>query len=186
MKRDSGEKNIIRRPSLGKLEFTIKSEIQRLAKREIQSTFTPLRREVRAMRLRVSSLSKNFSVLDRVTKELHLEEARPKLEATPEEVKASRLRPDRIRGLRKKLGISMRELGVLTGSSLGAVLSWEKGKFKPRGDKKEALVALRKLKKREVRKMLAEKAESKIKAKAKKAEVKSGRKKPKRVIGRRK
>ncbi len=152
---------------MGKLESTIKSEIQRLAKREIRSTFLPLRKEVRAMRLRVSGLSKGITSLNRVTKELHLGEVKPKLDATPEEVKASRLTPDRIRGLRKKLGISMRDLGVLTGSSLGAILSWEKGKFKPRGDKKAALVALRKLRKREVRKMLTEKAETQVKAKGK-------------------
>ena len=108
-------------------------EIQRLSKREIRATFVPLRREVRAMRLRLSSLSKNFSTLNRLTKEQMQNLPKKGLEATPEEVKASRLTPDRIRGLRKKLGISMRELGVLTGSSVGAILSWEKGKFKPRG-----------------------------------------------------
>ncbi|HUL37859.1 MAG TPA: hypothetical protein VLW47_09235 [Thermodesulfobacteriota bacterium] len=163
---------------MGKLESTIKSEIQRLAKREVRSTFIPLRREVRAMRLKLSGLSRGITSLNRMTKELHLEEARPKLEATPEEVKVSRLTPDRIRGLRKKLGISMRELGILTGTSLSAILSWEKGKFKPRGEKKGALVALRKLRKREVRKMLAEKAGSKIKAQRKKPETKTRRKKP--------
>ncbi len=172
---------------MGKLESTIKSEIQRLAKREIRTTFLPLRREVRAMRLRLSGLSKNFSALNRMTKELHLGEAKPNLETTPEEVKASRLTSERIRGLRKKLGISMRELGVLTGSSLSAVLSWEKGKFKPRGDKKAALVALRKLRKRDVRKLLAEKAGTKVKAKGKRPGVKSRGKKPgKRAIRRRK
>ena len=171
---------------MGKLESTIKLEIQRLAKREVRATFFPLRREVRTIRLRLSSLSKNFSVLKRMTKELHLEEAKPKLEATPEEVKASRLTPDRIRGLRKKLGISMRELGVLTGSSLSSILSWEKGKFKPRGDKKAALVGLRKLRKRDVRKLLAEKAGTKVKAKGKRPGVKTRRKKPgKRGMGRR-
>jgi len=148
---------------LGKLESTIKSEIQRLAKREIRSTFIPFRREVRAMRLKLSGLSRGITSLNRMAKELHLEEAKPKPEATPEEVKASRLTPDRIRGLRKKLGISMRELGVLTGTSLGAVLSWEKGKFKPKGEKKAALVALRKLRKRDVRKMLVEKVDKKPK-----------------------
>ena len=172
---------------MGKLESTIKSEIQRLAKREIRATFFPLRREVRAMRLKLSGLSKGILSLNRLTKELHLEEAKPKLEATPEEVKASRLTPDRIRGLRKKLGISMRELGVLTGSSTGAVLSWEKGKFRPRGEKKAALVALRKVRKRDVRKILAEKAETKVKAKGRRPKVKTRRKKPgKRVIRRRK
>ena len=172
---------------MGKLELTIKSEIQRLAKREIRSTFFPLRREVRAMRLKLSGLSRGIISLNRMTKELHFEEAKPKLEATPEEVKASRLTPDRIRGLRKKLGISMRELGILTGTSLGAILSWEKGKFKPRGEKKATLVALRKVRKRDVRKILAEKAGAKVNAKGKRPVAKTRRKKPgKRVIRRRK
>jgi DNA-binding transcriptional regulator YiaG len=172
---------------LGKLESTIKSEIQRLAKREVRTTYIPLRKEIRAMRLRLSSLSKNFFALNRLTKEQLQKVPKKGLEATPEEVKASRITPDRIRRLRKKLGISMRELGILTGTSLSAVLSWEKGKFKPRREKKAALVALRKLRKREVRKLLAEKAGLNVKAKGKRPEVKTRRKKPgKRVIRRRK
>jgi DNA-binding transcriptional regulator YiaG len=172
---------------LGKLESTIKSEIQRLAKREVRTTYIPLRKEIRAMRLRLSSLSKNFFSLNRLTKEQLQKVPKKGLEATPEEVKASRITPDRIRRLRKKLGISMRELGILTGTSLSAVLSWEKGKFKPRREKKAALVALRKLRKREVRKLLAEKAGLNVKAKGKRPEVKTRRKKPgKRVIRRRK
>jgi len=172
---------------MGKIESTIKSEIQRLAKRQIRSTFIPLRREVRGLRFKLSTLSKGITSLNRLTKDLHLGEARPKLEATPEEVKASRLTPARIRALRKKLGISMRELGILTGATVGAVLSWEKGKFKPRGEKKAALVALRKMGKREVRKMLAEKAESKVQARGKRLGVKTRRKKRgKRIVRRRK
>jgi DNA-binding transcriptional regulator YiaG len=119
--------------TLGKLEWTIKSQIQRLAKREIRPTFIPLKREFRTMKIRLSDLSKGVTSLNRMIKGLHLEEAKPKLEATAEEVKASRVTPDRIRRLRKKLGISMRELGILTGSSLSAVVSWESGKFKPGG-----------------------------------------------------
>jgi DNA-binding transcriptional regulator YiaG len=172
---------------LGKLESTIKSEIQRLAKREIRSTFIPLRREVRAMRLRLSTLSKNFSGLNRLAKEEMQKVPKKGLEASPEEVKASRLTPDRIRRLRNKLGISQRELGILTGASLGAVLSWEKGKFKPKGDKKAALVALRRLRKRDVKKMIAEKAGTKVKAKGRRPEVRARRNKlGKRVIRRRK
>jgi hypothetical protein len=81
----------------------------------------------------------------------------------------------------------MRELGILTGTSLGAILSWEKGKFKPRGEKKAALVGLRKFRKQEIRKLLAEKAGSKVKAKGKRPVLKTRRKKAgKRVIRRRK
>jgi DNA-binding transcriptional regulator YiaG len=139
------------------------------------------------MRLKLSGLFKNFSALNRLTKDQLQKVPKKGLEATPEEVKASRLTPERIRGLRKKLGISMRELGILTGTSLGAILSWEKGKFKPRGEKKVALVGLRKLRKRDVKKMIAEKAGTKVKAKGKRPVVKTRRKKPgKRVIRRRK
>jgi hypothetical protein len=108
---------------MAKIEGVLKSEIVRLARREIRSIFLPFRREVRQMSLKLSGLSKGITSLNRLAKELHVEKAKPKLEATPEEVKASRLTPSRIRGLRKKLGISMRELGILTGSSLSSILS---------------------------------------------------------------
>jgi len=124
--------------------------------------------------------------LNRMTKELHLEGARPKLEATQEEVKASRLTPDRIRRLRRKLGISMRELGILTGTSLSAILSWEKGKFKPKEEKKAALVALRKLRKRDARKILTEKAGLKVPTTKKSPKTKTRRKKPGKKMVRRK
>jgi DNA-binding transcriptional regulator YiaG len=170
---------------MGKVESTIKAEILRLAKREVRSTFVPLRREVRTMRLRLSGLSKGINSLNRTAKELHLEEAKPKLEATPEEIKASRLTPDRIRRLRAKLGISQRELGILTGATIGAVLSWEKGKFKPKGEKKATLVALRKLRKRDVRKILTEKAESEVPTTKKSPKAKTGRKRPSKRVSRR-
>ena len=149
---------------MAKLESIIKSEIQRLSKHEVRSVFLPLRREVWAMRLKLSKLIKSFIVLDRLAKEISkAKSAEPKLEASPEEVKASRLTPERIAGLRKKLGISQRELGVMVGATTGAVASWERGKFKPRGEKKVALVALRKLRKRDVKQMLTEKAGAKEK-----------------------
>ena len=149
---------------MAKIESIIKSEIVRLAKHEVRTVFLPLRRDVWGLKLKLSNLIKNFTVLDRLAKEISkTKSTEPKLDASPEEVKASRLTPERIAGLRKKLGISQREMGVLTGASLGAVASWEKGKFKPQGEKKAALVALRKVRKRDVRKMLAEKAGTKDK-----------------------
>ncbi len=169
---------------MGKLESTIKYEIQRLAKREVRATFVPLRREVRAIRLRLSGLSKNFSVLNRVAKEQlrQVEKKGVKLEASPEEVKASRITPGRIRNLRKKLGLSQRELGILTGVVPWAVNRWERGTFRPRGDKRAALVALRKLGKRKVKELLAAKAGPDVKARVRK-QINKGKKKPvKRVM----
>jgi len=168
-----------------KLESVIKSEILRLAKREVRSTFRPLRKEVWGLRLKLSNLIKNFTVLDRLAKKIaKTKSTKSKLEASAEEVKASRLTPERIAGLRKKLGMSQRELGVLVGATTGAVLSWEKGKFKPQGEKKAALVALRKVRKRDVRKMLTEKpVETKREEPPKKS---SKRTKEKKLLGKRK
>jgi len=147
---------------LGKIESTIKSEIQRLAKHEVRTAFRPLRKEVWGMKLKLSKLLKGFAPLNQWVKEKAQSKSKePMLAASPEEVKASRFTPERIRHLRMKLGISQRELGILVGATIGAVLSWEKGKFKPRGEKKAALVALRKVRKRDVKKMLAEKGEGK-------------------------
>ena len=144
---------------MGKIESTIKSEIQRLAKHEVKTVFRPLRKEVWEIKLKLSNLLKGFAPLNRWVKETSRSKSKEtQLSATPEEVKASRFTPERIGGLRKKLGLSQRELGVLVGASLGAVASWEKGKFKPQGEKKAALVALRKVRKRNVKKMLTEKA----------------------------
>ena len=155
---------------MGKVESSIKSEILRLARREVRGVFLPLRREVRAMRLRLSGLSKNFALVDRVAKEKLREDESKKLQlqASTEEVKVSRLTPARIRNLRQKLGLSQRELAVLAGVTIGAIGLWEKGKFRPAMNKKAILVGLRKLGKRDVRKLLATKAGEATKPKARK------------------
>ena len=140
----------------------MKAEIERLAKHEVRTAFRPLRKEVWGIRLKLSNLLKAFVPMNRLAKEIAESKAKElKLAASPEEVKASRFTPERIKLLREKLGISQRELGILVGATTGAVLSWEKGKFKPQREKKAALVALRKVKKRDVKKMLAEKVEDK-------------------------
>ncbi|MDO9212185.1 MAG: helix-turn-helix domain-containing protein, partial [Deltaproteobacteria bacterium] len=134
------------------------------------------------IRLNLSHLAKNFHSLEPTTKEQirRGESKKLKLEARMEEAKASRFTPERIRLLRKKLGISQKDLGILAGVSLSAVASWEKGKFHPNLNKKATLVAIRKLRKREVKKILASKRiETKNKSprarKTKKAKGKGGR-----------
>jgi hypothetical protein len=86
----------------------IKAEIMRLAEREGWAVFRPLKREVWQMSTKLSGLPNGMTCLNRMAKELHLKEAKPKLEATLEEVKGSGITPDRIRSFRSKLGISQR------------------------------------------------------------------------------
>ncbi len=144
---------------MGKLETMIKSEIERLSTKEIRRFSVPLKRDIRSLKMMVSQLHKAVLPLERFTARKQNELARQpvKLDALPEEVKKSRFSPRLVKTLRKKLGLSQRKLGILMGVSLGAVQMWEAGKFAPKREKKAAFVALRKLGRTEVKKLLARK-----------------------------
>jgi DNA-binding transcriptional regulator YiaG len=152
---------------MGKLEGIIKSEIVRLAKREIRKISIPLGKDVRLLKNTVSELRKMVSSLERFAahQESELRKKKALLEASPEEVKVSRFSPRLIKSLRKRLSITQKELAILTGVTVGAIHQWESGIFVPRAQKKSLLVALRKLGRREVRGLLegkrSERAEKK-------------------------
>jgi DNA-binding transcriptional regulator YiaG len=145
---------------MGKLETTIKSEIMRLAKRELRKVSVPLVRDVGSLKGVVSQIRKAILALERFTAQQQKEMSKRKipLEATPEEVKASRFSPRLFRSLRKRLGITQGGLAILCGVTLGAVQSWESGKFRPKEEKRRTLVGLRKLRRRDVKKLLEEKS----------------------------
>ncbi len=144
---------------MAKFETIIKSEIVRLAKREVRKTLVPLGRDVRLLESTVSQLRKAVPLLERLVAQQQKELGKRKipLEATPEEVKKSRFSPRLIRSLRESLGISQKELAILSGVTVGAVHMWESGKFRPKDEKKSLMVGLRKLGRRDVRKLLEEK-----------------------------
>jgi DNA-binding transcriptional regulator YiaG len=144
---------------MGKVESIIKSEIVRLAKREMKQNFVPLSREVRSLKGTMSQLRKAVQGLQRlaVQQEKIVGGQKLPLDAAPEEVKKARFSPRLIKSLRKKLGITQKEMALLAGVTVGAIFQWEKGMFEPRGEKKKVLVALRRLRRREARKILEEK-----------------------------
>jgi len=152
--------------NMGKLEGMIKSEIVRLAKRETRRVSLPLSRDVRTLKSVVSQLRKSVSTLEKLAaqQQKELRKGKIPLEAPLDEVKKSRFSPRLIRSLRKRLGVTQKEMASLAGVTVGAIYQWEQGIFEPRGQKKSVLVALRKLGRRAVRKLLEEKG-SEIKEK---------------------
>jgi DNA-binding transcriptional regulator YiaG len=141
-----------------KMESLIKLEIVRLAKREIRKISVPLKRDVLSLKKVVSQIRGSVQALESFAsaqkKELVKRETR--LEGSPEEVKISRFSPRLFRSLRKHLGITQKELSILCGVTVGAVQSWESGKFRPKDEKRRILVALRKLGRGNVKKLLQE------------------------------
>jgi len=146
---------------MGKIEDAVKSEITRLAKKEIRAICNPLPRDVRELKRQVSRLSKTVATLEKLGAEIEAQkiEKKAKLEVPAAEVKAARFSAGLIKKLRARLGLTQAEFANLVGVSSTAVTFWEQGKSKPQGKNREALVALRKLGKRDVQKLLAEKKE---------------------------
>lgn len=165
---------------MGKIEGIIKSEIVRLAKREMRKVTTPLKKDVWTLKSAVSQLRKTVLDLERFIALQRKEwEKKPPLKAAPEEVETSRLSPRLIRSLRKRLRLSQRDLARLAGVTPLAVYQWESGVFKPKKEKRGVLVALRKLGRRDAKKLLDEmKAgeKKKVPALKKKAKGKASKK----------
>lgn len=155
---------------MGKMEQTFKIEVARLAKKEVRAACLPLARDVRRLKRLVASLRRTVGPLAKVGAEWQAARAseRTKLAVAPEEVQGSRLSPRLIKKIRARLGITQGELATLVHVSGSAVGSWEYGKAKPEGRNREALIALRKLGRRDVAAMLKAQREAAPAAETKK------------------
>jgi DNA-binding transcriptional regulator YiaG len=140
-----------------KIEMAIKDAIQRGARRQICLVATPLRREVRRLRHTVAGLRKELLTLRATAAQWEwvAEQTPWSSTVSDEAVKAARLSPRLIRKLRARLGLSQTALAKLAGVSGAAVVQWEQGRASPSGDRRKAVVALRKLGRREVKRLLA-------------------------------
>ena len=143
---------------MGKVGSIINSKIIRLARTEMRKVSIPLKRDVRLLKNMVSPLRKSVLSLERFAaqKQKELSKREIQLDAPPEEIKQSRFSPRLLQSLRKRLGITQKELAILTGVTIGAAHSWETGKFRPKDNKMGMLVALRKLTRSDVKKLLEE------------------------------
>jgi len=161
---------------MGKMEGVFRTEVDRLAIREVNKATGSLRRNVRPLTRTASEFRRTILELKRFAgrQRKQLEQKEAQLSATPEEIKKARFSPRLIRAIRKRLDLSQRELAMLSGVTVGAVHQWETGKFVPKDEKKGVLVALRKLGRREARRFVSSKT------------VQSSPKRPKRKASRRK
>ena len=144
---------------MGKMESILKSEISRLARREIRPLVNPMRRQLRSLLREVVVLRRQTSRMVRTTS--RLEQAQMEhvgeLSVPEPELQRARMSPGLIKKLRGKLGITQGQLAALIDASAAAVQSWEQGIARPGGTNKASIVALRKLGRRDVAKLLEDK-----------------------------
>lgn len=130
----------------------LKSEISRLARKELRTETEALKTASAKYRAEIAALKRDVAELQRHVKALSKSSTRDRPEAT--EVGGDQ--PIRIRysakGLaaqRRRLGLSAENFGKLIGVSGQTIYLWEAEKTKPRNGQLQAIAAVRKLGKRE-------------------------------------
>jgi DNA-binding transcriptional regulator YiaG len=126
----------------------LKSEISRVARREVRAEITSLKKAAAAHRHEIAVLKQRLAVVERNAK--RTARAVPVPRAVEEEEGAKlRFRAEGFAAHRKRLGLSAEAMGALVGASGQSVYKWESGKVKPRAAQLTAIAAIRKLGKRE-------------------------------------
>ena len=139
-----------------KIEFAIKEAIDRGARRHTRLVATPLRREVRRLRQLVAGFRKDLAALEATAAQwARLVDQTPWTAAVSDEAaKAALLSARLVRKLQTRLGLSQAALGRLVGVTGAAVVEWERGRTRPSGERRKAVVALRGLGRRDVKHLL--------------------------------
>lgn len=131
----------------------LKSEIQRIARKEIRFETSLLRKSATTYRTEIAALKRRISTLEAALKKLS--KSVPSKQVEPEEASSLRWRAPGFASLRKKLALSAGDMGKLLGVTGATVYAWETGKTKPRGTQLAAIARVRKLGKRAAAELLA-------------------------------
>lgn len=137
-------------PAMANIASVLKSEIARIARKELRSETEQLKKaagtyrgEIAALKRRVQDLEKEL----RRVKKSSPSKAEPS--AAEDAESALRFSARGLAGHRKRLGLSAREFGALVGASSLTVYKWEKGKARPRARFLPAIAMLRTIGRRE-------------------------------------
>jgi DNA-binding transcriptional regulator YiaG len=142
---------------LARIEAVIKDAIARGARKQVRSATQPLRRDVRRLRQAVRELRSQLAALGDVAARWRESADGRGWQPTvsEDEARAARLSPRLIRKVRDRLGLSQAAIARLVGVSPAAVVQWEQGRATPGGRNRAALVSLRRVGRRQARRILA-------------------------------
>ena len=135
-------------PNIGSL---LKSEISRLARREVRQETQPLRKAGAGYRREIAALKRKIAALQRQANQFAKARSSFAAGETPSSQSPTRFVAKGLRALRMRLGLSAAELARLLGVSMQSVYNWERKKTVPRRSQVATIVALRAINKKEAR-----------------------------------
>jgi len=134
----------------------LKAEIARISKKEARSESVQLKKSSTQYRSDIAALKRRLAALESMVGKLHKQAHKEAKTVEPAESGGRRCRVGGFASLRKRLGLTANEMGVLLGVSGQSVYKWEQAKARPRASQLAAIAALRKMGKREVAERLAQ------------------------------
>ncbi|MGA2620780.1 MAG: helix-turn-helix domain-containing protein [Thermoguttaceae bacterium] len=135
----------------------LKDEIRRLAKREIKANTSSTKQAVAQYRRDIAKLKRQVQAQQKEVDFLKAQERKrlgqPQAQGE-EELEGVRFSARSVHAQRQRLGLSQQDYAKLVGVSPMTIYNWESGNSRPRSEQLAALVAVRKLGKREAIKKL--------------------------------
>ncbi len=128
----------------------LKTEISRIARKEIKSDSKALKQSTSRHRSEIAELKRRITALEAMFKKLSKGLPPSKVEASADGKTSLRFRAAGFASLRKKLAISASDMGKLLGVSAQSVYLWESGKTKPRPSQLQSIAMVRKMGKRTI------------------------------------
>ena len=134
----------------------LKSEISRVARKEVRAEVESLKKASSAYRSDIAALKRRAADLERLLKKLGKGSAKNQADEAPGEVGAVvRFSAKGLAAQRKRLGLSAAEMGALLSVSGQSIYKWEQGTARRRAGQMPAIAALRKMGKKEAAAKLA-------------------------------
>ena len=128
----------------------LKSEISRVARKEVRGETVALKKAVSAYRTEIAALKRRAQSLEQALKRLSkVHMTAPKTDAVAEEPGRFRFIAKSLASQRRRLGLSSVQCGLLLGASDQSVHNWEHGKTRPLARHMPAIAALRGMSKQE-------------------------------------
>ena len=133
----------------------LKTEIARIARKEIRAEVESLRKAVTAYRSEIAALKRRSQLLEQELKRTRKSVPQKPALSLEESGKVVRFSAKRLTAHRQRLELSADALGLLLGASGQSVYNWEAGKARPRANHLTAIAALRTLSKRQAAEIVA-------------------------------
>jgi DNA-binding transcriptional regulator YiaG len=132
--------------------LVLKSEIARVARKEVRGETLPLKKAVSAYRSEIAALKRRAQSIEQLLRRLTRGQTKHQPTASVAETANGKVRfsAKSLASQRRRLGLSAEQCGLLLGASSQSVYNWEQGKTRPRVQHLAAIAAMRGMGKREV------------------------------------